>query len=191
MRNLPIVILLLLFTFNLSAQKEETLFNQTRLGLSGAWGSAAYNYTSFTNDNWTLFRGGYGGVEFGRELFIGWGGYETTESFNLDDSNDSYNFRYHGPIVSLSPNATKMIHPRFTFITGTGRLTLDEAEGRDRMFVFQPSAGFEFNVFQWFRLGVEGGYRFVGSSDRFNVDGGELSAPFAQVELRFGLSWGN
>jgi hypothetical protein len=191
MRNLPIVILLLFASVALSAQKEETLFNQTRLGLSGAWGSAAYNYTSFNSDNWTLFRGGYGGVEFGRELFVGWGGYETAESFSVNDSEPEFNFRYHGPVISLSPNATKMIHPRFTFITGTGRLWSNEDDGRDRMFVFQPSAGFEFNIFQWFRLGVEGGYRFVGNSDRYNLDGGELSAPFAQVELRFGLSWGN
>ena len=84
-----------------------------------------------------------------------------------------------------------MIHPRFTFIAGRGRVWTSDKDNSGRMFVFQPSAGFEFNVFQWFRLGFEGGYRFVGNSDRFNVTSGDLSTPFAQIEMRFGLSWGN
>lgn len=190
MRHLPVLILFLFASIGLSAQSEQTLFNQTKLGLSGAWGSATYNYTGFNSDDWTLFRGGYGGIEFGRELFVGWGGYESTESFTLGEGTDEFNFSYHGPVIALSPNATRLVHPRFTFLTGAGRLSDVEKGGRDRMLVFQPSAGFEFNVLQWFRLGVEGGYRFVGDSDRFGVSGGELSSPFAQVELRFGLSWG-
>jgi hypothetical protein len=109
----------------------------------------------------------------------------------IGEDDPKLNFRYHGPVIGIAPNSIKMIHPRFTFITGSGKVWNDENDLTDRMFVFQPSAGFEFNVFQWFRLGFEGGYRFVGSSDLLNLASGDLSAPFAQVEMRFGLSWGD
>lgn len=191
MKTYSLLAALLLMTLGLAAQKEETLFNQTNLRLSGAWGSATYNFTSFGGEDWTLTRGGYGGVEFGRDLFLGWGGYETRDQIDLGDGKNGLNFRYHGPIVAILPNSTKMIHPRFTFLTGTGKVWTDEDPDRDRTFVFQPSAGFEFNIFQWFRLGFEGGYRFVGASDQFGLTSGDLSAPFAQVEMRFGLSWGD
>jgi hypothetical protein len=191
MKSLQIVVICLLAFTGLTAQSEETLFNKTNLNLSGAWGSAAYNFASFNGDDWTLIRGGYGGIEFGRDLFIGWGGYETRDKFTVNDSDPNYNFSYHGPVIGIAPNSIKMIHPRFTFITGSGKVTNSENNQSDRMLVFQPSAGFEFNVFQWFRLGFEGGYRFVGSSDKFDMTSGDLSAPFAQIEMRFGLSWGD
>lgn len=191
MKSLQLLIVFLIATVSLSAQREETLFNQTNLRLTGAWGSAAHNFSSFNGEDWTLIRGGYGGVEFGRDLFIGWGGYETRDDINFNDGDGDFNFRYHGPVIGIAPNSVKMIHPRFTFITGSGRVWTTDKGDSDRMFVFQPSAGFEFNVFQWFRLGFEGGYRFVGNSDKFDLTSGDLSAPFAQIEMRFGLSWGN
>jgi len=52
--------LLLVASLSLQAQSEETLFNSTNLRLSGIWGSATYNFSSFNNDDWTLIRGGYG-----------------------------------------------------------------------------------------------------------------------------------
>ena len=75
MKSLQLFVVCLFATLGLMAQSEETLFNQTNMRLSGAWGSAAYNFSSFNGEDWTLIRGGYGGVEFGRDLFIGWGGW--------------------------------------------------------------------------------------------------------------------
>jgi hypothetical protein len=191
MKNSLFLGLLLVASLSLQAQSEETLFNSTNLRLSGAWGSATYNFSSFNGDDWTLIRGGYGGVEFGRDLFVGWGGYETRDKILLNEGAQELNFRYHGPVIGIAPNSVKMIHPRFTFLVGSGKVTVDEQPGTDRMFVFQPSGGLEFNIFQWFRLGFEGGYRFVGNSDKFDLTSGDLSAPFAQIEMRFGLSWGD
>lgn len=192
MKTLQLLLALLLTTVALNGQKVETIFNQTDLRITGAWGTAAYNFSSFNGDDWTLIRGGMGGVELNRNLFLGWGGYETRDEIPTDVGTTSANLRYNGPVVSFSPNSTKLIHPRFTFLTGRGKASLTEGDaGTDRMFVFQPSAGLEINVFQWFRVGFEGGYRFVGESTKLNLTSGDLSAPFAQIELRFGLSWGN
>ncbi|MEZ4985337.1 MAG: hypothetical protein R2795_09925 [Saprospiraceae bacterium] len=190
MRAFAMMLFVCLIGLNLQAQKEETLFNQTNLRLSGAWGTATYNFSAFNGDEWTLIRGGYGGVEFGRTLFVGWGRYETRDPINFNDGIAGLQFRYGEPVVSISPQSTKLIHPRITFLTGSGKASLTEGDGSDRVFVFQPSAGIELNVFQWFRLGFEGGYRFVGESTPLGLDSGDMSAPFAQVEMRFGLSWG-
>ena len=54
MKNLQLVVVFLFATLGLMAQSEETLFNQTNLRLTGAWGSAAYNFSSFNGEDWTL-----------------------------------------------------------------------------------------------------------------------------------------
>jgi hypothetical protein len=190
MRTIALLFFACLATIGLQAQSEETLFSNSRLNLSGAWGSAAYNFSSF-GDEWTLIRGGYGGVEFNRDIFIGYGRYETRDRAIIEDGFKNFDLRYNGLVLGIAPNAVKAIHPRFTFLTGSGKVWTEEDDERDRVFVFQPSAGVEFNVFQWFRLGFEAGYRFAGDSDRHEISSGDLSTPFAQIELRFGLSWGD
>ncbi len=190
MKTLQLLFVFLLCATSLVAQREETLFNRSGMRLSGAWGSSTFNFSSFNGDDWTLVRGGYGALEFGKDLLIGWGGYHTEERVDVAGSAQDFDLRFNGPFVAISPNSVRAIHPRFTFLAGGGKVSSNIETGRDRVFVFQPSAGLEFNIFQWFRLGFDAGYRWVGSSDKFDLSSGDLSAPFAQVELRFGLSWG-
>ena len=87
------------------------------------------------------------------------------------------------------PNSYQLIHPMISFQTGSGKITLSDGQ-TDRAFVFQPSAGFELNIFKWFHLGIEGGYRFITNTSLNGVDNKDLSAPFAQLNLRFGVSRG-
>ncbi|RME99515.1 MAG: hypothetical protein D6772_07610 [Bacteroidetes bacterium] len=191
MRTIALLLIFACFTtMSVSAQSEETLFSNSHLDLSGAWGSATYNFSSF-GDDWTLIRGGYGGIEFNRDIFIGYGRYETRERAIIDQGTKEFGMNYNGLLLGIAPNSIRAIHPRFTFLTGSGRVWTKEDDERERVFVFQPSAGVEFNVFQWFRVGFEAGYRFTGDSKRHELTSGDLSTPFAQIELRFGLSWGD
>lgn len=174
-----------LMTAMLFGQREETLFGRTG-GLTGAWGAPVYNYAQFGED-WVYIRGGYGGLEFGRTLFLGWGGFKTRENVNIEGV-DPFRFRYGGFILGVAPNSYRSLHARFNLLTGGGRLDMADGE-RDRVFVMQPSAGVEVNIFQWMRLGLEGGYRFVMDSDVPALNTADLSAPFFQIDLRFGFSW--
>ncbi|MBK6997444.1 MAG: hypothetical protein IPH31_21995 [Lewinellaceae bacterium] len=61
----------------------------------------------------------------------------------------------------------------------------------DRILVMQPSAGVEINVFRWFHLGIDGGYRFVSDATTPGLDNEYLSGWFGQATLKFGFSWGN
>lgn len=190
MKAIHLLLITCLAVVGLQAQSEETLFSNTRFDITGAWGSAAYNYTGFSDD-WALIRGGYGAIELNRDVLVGWGGYKTREAAVTESGNQEFDLHYRGLMLGFMPNSYRAIHPRFTFLTGSGRVWTPEDGDKNRVFVFQPAAGIEFNVFQWFRVGLEAGYRFAGASRQHNLTSSDTSAPFAQIELRFGLSWGD
>ncbi len=185
-------------TTNISAFKmkgrERTLLGD--LDLSGAWGGPTYNYSA-TGDDWALMRGGFGGLEFSEELFVGYGGWKSREAFTVDEvqaGSPEYDFNYSGLIIAYSPFADNAIHPRITTIIGPGRLVLTEqpitGPSDDRFLVGQAAIGLEFNLFQWFRLGIDGGYRFAsGIDDVVSVTEQDLGGAFIQAEARFGFSW--
>ena len=178
--------------------RERTLFGD--LDLSGLWGGPTYNYSA-TGDDWALVRGGFGGLELDETVFIGYGGWSSRDPFTTDDAtaagtSPKYDFRHGGFIVAYSPGADKTIHPRLTAILGPGRIqgTTTNENGieeqyRDRMFVGQVMGGAELNLFQWFRLGIEGGYRFASGVEAPVVTASDVSGAVVQIEARFGFSW--
>ena len=171
-----------------SQRRERTLLGD--LDLSGIWGGPTYNYSS-TGDDWALVRGGFGGLEFGDEFFIGYGGWGSRENFNVDDNPTDateYAFKQGGLILAYSPFRDNAIHPRVGMIVGPGKVT-SRLEGEDRMLVGQVTAGLELNLFQWFRLGVDGGYRFANGVDLPDITDSDVSGAMIQVEARFGFSW--
>ncbi|MEL7163251.1 MAG: hypothetical protein AAFN92_21010, partial [Bacteroidota bacterium] len=107
-------------------RRERTLLGD--LDLSGAWGGPTYNY-SMTGDDWALMRGGFGGLEFGDEFFLGYGGWKAREDFTVDDpadtGNPEYRFKNSGFILAYSPLRDSPVHPRITTIIGPGRVDLD------------------------------------------------------------------
>lgn len=182
-----LVLLLCVFQLTqLKAQRESTLLGD--LDLTGAWGVVTYNYSGLGDDG-AYVRGGYGGLEFGNQFFIGYGGWRTKDDVYLPDSDNNFKLRHGGFVTAYTLNSYKSIHPRFSFIIGPGRVEVDGK--RDRVFVAQPSAGVELNLFQVFRLGIEGGYRYVGNVaiDDIDISSDDVSSFFLQIEARFGFSW--
>lgn len=175
--------------------RERTLLGD--LDLSGAWGGPTYNY-SMTGDDWALVRGGFGGLEFGEEFFLGYGGWKGREAFTVDEPTDAspnFQFQHSGFILAYTPLSDKVIHPRITTIIGPGKIDLDPQfvaageDSRDRMLIGQAMVGFELNLFQWFRLGVDGGYRFASGVDTPTLTSQDISGTVLQIEARFGFSW--
>ena len=105
-----------------------------------------------------------------------------------DDGTESFRLRHNGLSLAYAPNSNKLLHPRFGVYAGGGRLEI-EGDGRDRVFGVTPSIGAELNIASWFRLGLEGGYRFITDVDARGLDSADFSTPFAQIQLRFGFSW--
>ena len=181
-----------------TSRRERTLLGD--LDLSGAWGGPTYKY-GFNGDDSSLQRGGFGGLEFSDEIFLGYGGWKSRELFTVDEpvtGSPRYNFNHSGFVFAYAPWADNAIHPRLTTIFGPGKMIASTEDNgnltkdfEDRMFVGQVTAGLELNLFQWFRLGVEGGYRFASGvdADAIGVTADDISGATVQIEARFGISW--
>jgi hypothetical protein len=171
------------------AQSDETLFNKRGLGLTGAWGGWTTGIAAFS-DNPALTKGGYGGLEFGKNLFVGWAGYHTVNQVPFAAEELSrFGFDYGGLMLGYAPSAQKVIHPQIGLLFGGGEVNVDRA-GSDAVWIVQPSLGVELNVFKWFRLGLEGGYRHVSNVDIPDHSNEDLSALYGELRLKFGWSWG-
>ena len=77
------------------------------------------------------------------------------------------------------------------FQIGGGKLKLEDIGESERVFIVQPSGGVEFNIFSWLRFGAKGGYRFVSDVDTEGLENADVSSPFAQINFKFGFSWGS
>jgi hypothetical protein len=175
--------------FSASAQGDETVAEKLRLDFSGAWGGWNLQTTNI-GDNGTAVNGGFGGIEFNKELFIGWAAYSVSD--NLIGPTDvplDFKFSYNGPLVAYTPWARSVVHPKVSMQLGFGKFDI-EGFSRDRFLVLQPGIGGEVNVFRWFRIGANAGYRFALNSD-FDTDSfGDTDGFFLEGTLKFGFSWG-
>lgn len=187
MKNILIALLLLFFLQPLIAQREETLFGRNHLDLTGFWYTNTNNFSFFEEDT-EYFSGGSVLFEFNKDIFLGWGWQRISGDGRLPSDGSRFDLKHNGLMIAYSPNAGKVIHPHFSVYGGSGRFDLVNSD-RERIFALQPAAGLELNVFRWFRLGLEGGYRFITDIDTPGVSSSELSTPFAQLQFRFGYSW--
>ena len=192
MKTLPTAALLLAATlacFRVSAQ-DETIAGKFDLRLSGAWGGWHTQLTSLGDEN-AVFQGGYGGLEFNKTIFIGWGLYKLQDVVRFDDGATARNvdFRYHGPQLYYTPLARQVLHPKFGLQTGFGRVSV-EGSPDDRIAVLQPFVGGEVNILRWLRLGVDLGYRFALNTASGGPGDGFVSGVYGQAALKFGFSWG-
>jgi len=176
----------LLFGLALYGQQAETLFGRNGLHLTGAWGSTGPGFSAFSAES-ALTHGGFLALEFNKSLLIGLGGSHTAEAVHFDQG--SYNLDFSGLVLGYVPNSFKVIHPTFSFQMGSGKLKVS-GEDDDGIFVVQPAAGAELNVFRWFKFGLEGGYRFVSDVNQLELSGSDISSFFADLTFRFGWSWG-
>jgi hypothetical protein len=179
---------LLFSVFTAQAQSEETVLGSRNLGFSGIWGGSKHQLTRYGNTN-NYVNGWHFGLEFGKALQIGVGGYNIND-YILWNNQPSQEFDMKWRVVSLGYGFQnfRAVHPIVQVDAGRGKVKL-AGEGEDHVFVIQPSAGVEINIFRWFHLGLEGGYRFVTDSN-LSLSDQQLSGAFGQASLKFGFSWG-
>jgi hypothetical protein len=169
-------------------QKDETLFS--KLKLTGAWGGTAFNFAQI-GENYTTLQGGYGGLEFGKDFFIGYGRLASIGDFYINDgSNDRYRMDYNGLILGYSPRSHKTLHLQTNVLLGGGSIRNLETADSDEYLAVQPYLGVELNVVRWMRIGIGGGYRAVFSDNDSAIPSADLSNAFAEVKFKFGWSWG-
>ena len=182
------IVFLTICTLAVYGQRQETLFSNG-LGLTGFWAGPKYNFSYF-NDDFAYVRGGTFGFEFANTVAIGWSGTRFKDQVNIEGVAQNFKLDYSNFMLNVTPNSFKVIHPIIGAQIGGGKLKLDDGQS-ERVFIIQPSLGFEVNVFKWLRIAAEGGYRFVSDVDTIGIDNVDVSSPFAQINLKFGFSWGN
>lgn len=179
-----------LLSLRASAQ-DETIANRFDLRISGAWGGWHTQLTSLGDEN-AVFQGGYGGLEFNKTIFIGWGAFRLQDVVRYEEGAVArgVNFRYHGPQIYYTPMARSVLHPKFGLQTGFGRVDV-EGQAEDRVAILQPFVGGEVNILRWLRLGADLGYRFALNTANGGPGDGFVSGVYGQLNLKLGFSWGD
>lgn len=188
MRNIALIFAhILMLSFSTFAQdKQETIFSNSSIDLTGIWGGSTNGLVEF-NNNFSLSNSGYFLFEVNHDLLIGWAGYGSGTTLT---NGDKAQITGHDLVLGYAFNSYKSIHPIIYAKGGRGSLKLNEQKV-DKVTVFEPSVGVELNVFRWFRVGLEGGYRFVTSVDVEGLDDSDFSSPVIGLRLKFGWSWAN
>jgi hypothetical protein len=182
------VLAFMLLSFAAFSQHEETLLGDRNWGFSGVWGGYNHQYTQFGGSD-AYNRGGFFTFEFGKALNVGWGHNELNERVKLNETEGDLRTRWGFAKVGYGFIPYKAVHPTLNVDFGKGNVRFGDMYD-NRIYVVQPSVGVEINVFRWFRLGLEGGYRFVEGSDLAIATDEKLSGAFGQASLKFGFSWG-
>ncbi len=189
MKNVLFVfIAFLFFTTTTHAQKDETLFNQTGIRLTGVWGGPSYDVSRIGDEN-IVHRGGQFGFEFNKSILVGWRNVNLEDQITFEEGSRVTDLDYNTFMLGYAMKPHRVFHPQFMLAAGAGDINI-AGEGRDRVVVIEPSAGVEINVFRWFRIGLNGGYRIFTGTDFANLNDGDLSRPYGEIKFKFGWSWG-
>jgi hypothetical protein len=182
--TLIIAFLILIITITFSQNRQETLFRNTSFDLTGVWGGSTNGFVEF-NNNFSLNNSGYFLFEINNDLLIGWSGYGS--GTNLSNG-EKAQIEGNDLVLGYAFNSHKFIHPIAYVKGGRGSLKINEQKV-DKVTVFEPSIGIEVNVFRWFKVGLEGGYRFVTNVNATGLNDNDFSSPVIGLRMKFGWSW--
>lgn len=179
-----------LLSFQSFAQREETVLGEHNLRFSGIWADWNHQITQFGNSN-SYVSGWQFNLEFGKALLLGYGNYYLQDDVEWDQiNNQTFDLRFSAFKIGYAIQAWKAIHPIVGVDFGPGRIRLNNDQYKDRIFLVQPGAGIELNVFRWGHILLQGGYRFATDTNLPGLDDEDLSGFYGQATMRFGFSWG-
>ena len=185
MRRLTFTLILsFLITAISFSQREETVFGSSGIDFTGVWGGSTNGLVEF-NNNFSLSNSGYFLFEINNDFLIGWSGYGSGSTMA---NGDKAEIGGNDLVLGYAFGSNKVIHPIIYAKGGQGSLKINE-EKVDKVTVFEPSVGVEVNILRWFRVGLEGGYRFVTSVDAAGLDDNDFSSPVVGLRFKFGWSW--
>jgi hypothetical protein len=172
---------------------------------SSGYGALTTNYSKFNGED-ALFVGAYGGWMINHKLMLGLGGqYLITQhdGFGINAQTNKENelkMGYGGLMVEYTFFENKVVHATANSLIGFGLVTngsrgdydpeTDESwksSTESGLLAFHPSVNVEVNVTDWFRISAGGGYRLITSADIEGISNRKMSAPTANVTLKFGV----
>ncbi len=155
---------------------------------SGGFGALVFRFSG-VNDQFAMFTGARGGWIINHQFIIGLGGYGLSSQICVDEDGRcrtrEIDFGYGGLELEYIGSWDRVIHYSLQLLVGGGGVTRFNFSS-DPVFVLEPVANMEVNITKWFRINAGGGYRFVSGAGSGPVGNSELSAPFGNLELKFG-----
>ncbi len=178
----------LLTALSIQAQRHQTLFSD--LDVVGAFGAPILEISSINGESVSDVGGG--GALILEDFFLG--GYGIGNEFakvSVDGDLYDIRFRHRGFWLGYAPRAYKVAHIYGSARIGWGKTDLRQEKRTfysDRVFVMTPEIGVEFNVFDFFKLAVTGGYRWVNGVDSLpgQLTNESFSSPVGTLTFRFG-----
>ncbi|MFT5764943.1 MAG: hypothetical protein ACI8VT_003442 [Saprospiraceae bacterium] len=194
MKNLILVLITLCCTsLLLEAQRTETLFGRARS--IGAFGGPIVEY-QYSGSDVDVLAGG-GGALIINNFWIGGYGVASAPSSVFDIPEiQSLEFAHGGFWLGGTFMPDNLIHLYVSTKLGWGAIGIefddDDFDYLDDVFVVQPEAGLEVNIFKWFRVAGTASYRLV---DGIGVNSGLDSDAFDgfgfNLTFRFGFFGSN
>jgi hypothetical protein len=195
MKNLILVLITLCCaSLSLDAQRTETLFGRAKC--IGAFGGPIVEYQYSSGDVDVMVGGG--GALIINNFFIGGYGVGSAPSSVFDIPNvKSLELAHGGFWLGGTYRPESLIHFYGSTKLGWGAIGIEfddeDFDYLDDVFVFQPEAGLEVNVFRWFRVAGTASYRLVdGISRNSGLDSDEFNGFGFNLTFRFGFfgsSW--
>jgi len=185
MRILIVFIFATLMSLPVFSQRDETVLKNPGLKFTGIWGGNTSRIHNFSGDGYYA-HGGFFTFEFNKNFLIGWDGYTVNaENDQLGDIKSSTN----GLLLGYAYSGYKVVHPVAYLSIGNAK---SRAQGYESEYSFasHASVGAEFNVFRWFRIGGELGYRYIDDKGINWMEEANLSSPYVGIKFKFGWSWG-
>lgn len=162
MKNWILFFALCLSGLSLFGQKQETLFGKSRV--VGAFGAPIVEY-NFANDDTQVSVGGGGAVIIGNFFLGGYGMGSTNNTWINDVEPFKIELGHGGFWVGGTYPSHKLVHFFSSAKIGWGAVNIefydDNVRVDDNVFVFEPEAGIEVNIFKWFRIATTAHYRWV------------------------------
>ncbi|MBC7903996.1 MAG: hypothetical protein H7Y27_11260 [Gemmatimonadaceae bacterium] len=200
-----LIAMICLMSSTLFAQK--SLQHENKRGIqSTAYGALSTQFTKFNGQN-ALFTGAYGGWMINHKLMVGAGAWwmasknkgvglnaETHERNNLKTGYGGLMVEYY--LINdrkFNVSASALVGGGI-LKNGKGKGTLPENGGDELKdidatgyAVVQPSVNVEMSVTDWCRVGVGAGYRYIRGADMDGITNSKLSAPTANLTVKFGI----
>ena len=167
------------------SQRDETILRNPSLKLTGIWGGSVGRIHNFTASN-QYSHGGFFTFEFNKDYMIGWDGY-TVNSY--DEGFGDIKVETDGLLLGYAYNGFQVVHPVAYLSVGRAKTRAD-GFSTVKSFAALGSVGAELNIFRWFRIGGEVGYRYIDNENNAWMKDANLSEPYAGIKLKFGWSWG-
>lgn len=199
MKSAAVLLILVLASFTLLAQEQETLLKTEKVE-HGGYGALTVKFSQI-NEKFGVLVGGYGGWLINHSLMIGGGGYGLANRIPADDEVQlqapdkilDIQFGYGGFMMEYIFDSNRLFHYNVKMLVGAGGVGYalrDDFNATDTKqsacFVMELDANVEMNVTDYMRICVGAAYRHVGGNDLVGLEDSDLAGPSGVVTFKFG-----